>query len=320
MCMGKVTNVVLGLLNIRFYLLIVILALASCQTVSAADHLVATCDGPGGYCSEGSNVTIKYVSGGEVTLPPIPDAGKYGSPEIRLGYCPQSGGMAASGCRYLNKMSISKQKLQQGGWSWNDYTGVFTGYFKIPEITTKSRQSDYCVAAWISSFSEYTTSGAIWLSFGENVKYNNLTTPCVGYTPPPPPPELCYINSGNPISVDFGQIERSGIGVSRDGTSGVSRSVSVNCLGTHSHLLRVQLNMTPTGWSDSQIATSNPALGVALSYDGKPMKNGDHFDMTVQGSATQSLGFVLLRDPGKATTAIATGAFHASATLIVSEP
>ncbi|MFN1150237.1 fimbrial protein [Serratia liquefaciens] len=319
--MGKTTNIVFNFLDYRLYLLSVVLVFTSCQMVLAADYLVATCDGPEGYCFEGAQVTIKYNHGGNVVLPPLKDSGTYGgAPSVSLGYCPTNGdGMAGSGCRYINTGSITVEKLKQGGWTWSDYISTFTGTYVIPISTGSSSNTSYCIAAWVATH-DRNLSGAAWLSFGESTLYTGQTTPCVGAAPPPPPPDLCYLNSGNPIEVDFGQTERSGIGTSRDGTSGISKPISATCLGTGLHTLNIRLSMTPTSWSNSQIATSNTVLGVALTHNGKEMRNNDSFDMPVQGSTTQSIGFSLLRNPSKATKDIATGVFNASATLIVTEP
>ena len=318
--MGKMTNVVFGFLDFRLHLLIVLLVLTSCQVVSADEHLLATCNGPGGFCSEGSSVHITSISGSNVMVPAITNAGVWGAPKVFLGYCPKTGnGMAGDGCRYLASANIAPDKLKLGGWYWVDYYPVFVGSFQIPIITERSSASDYCIAAWIATHSVQ-GGGGYWLSYGEPTIYKGNETPCVGNAPPPPPVDLCYVNSGNPISVDFEQVERSGISTNKDGTSGISKSISVTCLGTGAHTINVRLNMIATSWSASQIATSNTALGVSLTHAGQELKNGDSFNMHVQGSATQSFGFSLLRDPSKATTEIATGTFHASATLIVTEP
>lgn len=322
MCMGKKTNVVLSFVNFRFYRLIstlaLALALALCQTVSAADYLIATCDGPGGYCTQGSHITIKYRHGGETDVGSEPYAGNYGTPQARLGYCPKRGEMAGSGCQYLNVHDVPVSKLKSGSWTWNDYIGSFTGTFTLPSKPSSSN-TEYCVAAWISTFS-ISLGGQNWLSFGESMRYSGGESPCVGFAPPPPPPELCYVNSGQAIDVSFGQVERSSIGVNSGGSSDVPSSISISCMGTKSHSLSLSLKMTPASWSDSQIATSNKALGVALIHDGQQMRNGSSFNMTVQGSSTKSLQFSLLRDPNKNAEDISTGNFNASATLIVSEP
>ncbi|MDH1321534.1 hypothetical protein N5C39_24580, partial [Enterobacter bugandensis] len=185
-CMEKLINVMFGLLDFRRNLLIALLALVSCQTVLAANHLLAVCDGPEGYCSEGSQVTVTYLSGGEVKLPAMPNSGSQGgAPSIQLGYCPTSGnGMAASGCRYLNQGNISAEKLKQGGWEWSEYISIFTGKYRIPVGGTSSN-TQYCIAAWVATH-DSNPSGAAWLSFGESTIYSGTETPCVGNAPPPP--------------------------------------------------------------------------------------------------------------------------------------
>lgn len=77
--------------------------------------------------------------------------------------------------------------------------------------------------------------------------------------------------------------------------------------------------MTPTSWSSSQLATSNPMLGVQVTVDGAPVKLGNSFTMRVQGQDSKTLGFSVLRNPSVSGHDIATGDFTASGTVIVSE-
>ena len=36
--------------------------------VAAQDYLTSTCDGPGGYCNPGSQISISYKSGGSIII------------------------------------------------------------------------------------------------------------------------------------------------------------------------------------------------------------------------------------------------------------
>ncbi|QGH61587.1 fimbrial protein [Serratia proteamaculans] len=132
-------------------------------------------------------------------------------------------------------------------------------------------------------------------------------------------PSSCTVTAGNPLNVEFGNVERLDIGTAA-GTHDVLKSLAIKCQGTDAHSINVKLSMTPTSWSTSQIATSNTDLGVSVSTGDKTLSNNDSFDMAIKGSSTADLTFSLLRNPKTKAAAVATGAFTASATLIVSEP
>ncbi|MEM6160438.1 fimbrial protein [Erwinia sp. P6884] len=130
--------------------------------------------------------------------------------------------------------------------------------------------------------------------------------------------DTCNVSTPS-IDVAFGQIERSTIGTTAPTKKDVTKNVSLSCSGTNTHNFSLKLNMTPTSWSNSQIATSNSALGVTISKDGTLLSNGSAFDISVLGSGTAALSFSLLKNPSAAVSDIATGDFTASATLIVTE-
>jgi type 1 fimbria pilin len=181
--------------------------------------------------------------------------------------------------------------MVDGSHPWIETVSMATGTFRMPAVTVPDLGYGYCVSAWVRR-----SAGL-----------------CSGDAPPPPPPNLCYVNSGNPVEVAFGNVERMDIGTSPGGAYDRQKALTVNCMGTGTHGINVRLNMSPTNWSSSQIATSNGALGVSVSADGKTLSNNDSFNLSVNGSTTSTLTFSLLRDPNKTATEIATGAFNASA-------
>jgi minor fimbrial subunit len=104
-------------------------------------------------------------------------------------------------------------------------------------------------------------------------------------------------------------------------TSGTEKTkdMTLACTGATAHDFSVKLNMTPTSWSTSQLATSNPDLGVQVTVGGVAAKLGDSFAMKVTGSGSKTLGFSVLRNPKTKAMDVATGDFSASGTLVVSE-
>ncbi|CAI1822381.1 fimbrial protein [Serratia proteamaculans] len=128
---------------------------------------------------------------------------------------------------------------------------------------------------------------------------------------------ICSITTGEPINVNFGQVERSEIPTT--GGTEQTKAFTLSCVGSEAHDFSVKLNMTPTSWSTSQLVTSNPDLGVQVTVGGTAVKLGSTFAMKVPGAASKTLGFSVLRNPASKALDIATGDFSASGTLVVSE-
>ncbi|MGK3141811.1 fimbrial protein [Pantoea sp. C2G6] len=134
--------------------------------------------------------------------------------------------------------------------------------------------------------------------------------------------DTCSVSTPS-IDVAFGEIERSDIGWVEGATKhDVTKSLTINCTGTTAHNFSVKLSMNPVAWSDSQIFTSNSALGVAITENGTILKANDSFTVEVPGGGSSlptNLVFSLLRNPSVPATSITTGLFTASATFIVTE-
>ena len=131
--------------------------------------------------------------------------------------------------------------------------------------------------------------------------------------------DTCSVSTPS-LNVAFDPIERASIGTTAGTAADKTVSVKLSCTGTSTHNFSLKLNMTPVSWSTSQIVTSNSALGVSVREEGgSTLNNGDAFSMSVTGSGSKNLIFSLLRNPSVATSAIATGGFTASATLIITE-
>ncbi|NWA20851.1 fimbrial protein [Serratia liquefaciens] len=292
----------------------VALLIILCSFYVNASPLLARCTGPGGYCSAGSDVIITYNNGGNLLInknrrfPGVPSM-------VVVGYCNKSSGGLAGHCDYMKSTDIGSNMVD-GSHPWIETVSMATGTFRMPAVTVPDLGYGYCVSAWVRRSAG--TGDA--LSWGDNYYSDSDYALCSGDAPPPPPPNLCYVNSGNPVEVAFGNVERMDIGTSPGGAYDRQKALTVNCMGTGTHGINVRLNMSPTNWSSSQIATSNGALGVSVSADGKTLSNNDSFNLSVNGSTTSTLTFSLLRDPNKTATEIATGAFNASASLIVTEP
>jgi minor fimbrial subunit len=134
---------------------------------------------------------------------------------------------------------------------------------------------------------------------------------------PPPTPDNCAVTSSENWDIAFGNLERSDI--SDSSSNEKTKDLTLTCTGTKAHDFSVKLNMTATSWSTSQLVTTNPDLGIAVSVGGTAAKLGESFKMKVTGSGSTTLGFSVVRNPKTKALDVATGAFTASGTLVVSE-
>lgn len=301
----------------------VVMIVSTCCALSfrALAGLEATCDGPGGYCSPGSRVTIRSTGGDNTVLPAMPWPG--GSEKgFWLQYCaiidgyPQCDGFRGDDVKIDLRPKVEPTPAAYSGNArWSDYINLYQGTWLIAEKSLRPGYN-YCIVAFLTAGPSDPRS--VFLNYGENTYRQRYS--CVGYAPPPPPPELCSVNTGNQINIDFGSVERKEIMTTPGGNNDKNKIITVTCQGKNEHHINLRLSMTPVSWSDSLIATDNTALGISVFADGNQLKNNHDFSLSVNGSSSAILKFSLLRDPTKAVRDIATGPFQASASLIVSEP
>jgi hypothetical protein len=133
----------------------------------------------------------------------------------------------------------------------------------------------------------------------------------------PTTPDNCTVTASTNWNIAFGSVDRADIPTT--GGTEQTKALTLACTGTTAHDFSVKLNMTAVSWSTSQLVTSNPDLGVQVTVGGTATKLGDSFTMKAPGAASKTLGFSLLRNPKTSASAIATGDFTASGTLVVSE-
>lgn len=146
---------------------------------------------------------------------------------------------------------------------------------------------------------------------------NGGTTPL----PPPPTPLSCQFNSGNPINVALGEISRNEIGTVPGTLPGMEKKLDVNCAGDGSATYSIKFQFTPKEVAGSELITSSVnGLAVALSFNDTVVSNTDSFSRTYSaGIQTETLGFEPVRDPAVEYTDIPTGAFTASAVMVITQ-
>lgn len=145
-----------------------------------------------------------------------------------------------------------------------------------------------------------------------------------GYTPLPPSPPIpntsCTINNGNALSVSLGTLNRDEIPTVPDSGSAISKTVSVVCTGG-TVSVNMQLNYTPISIGSSQaVKTSANGVGAAIFYGSKALSPSDVTSVNfLEGSNSLTLGFQAVRDSTVALKDIPTGAFTASAVLVMTQ-
>lgn len=166
------------------------------------------------------------------------------------------------------------------------------------------------------------------ISTGKDFLFKNTPQGCLktkngGATPLPPPPTplSCQFNSGNPINVALGEISRNEIGTVPGTLPGMEKKLDVNCAGDGSATYSIKFQFTPKEVAGSELITSSVnGLAVALSFNDSVVSNTDSFSRTYSaGIQTETLGFEPVRDPAVEYTDIPTGAFTASAVMVITQ-
>ena len=139
---------------------------------------------------------------------------------------------------------------------------------------------------------------------------------------PPQPPTSCTINNGNPLNVNLGTVDRAQMSIS-PGTGSIRHiQIPVECTGEVSGITtNMQLTYTPLTVNGSDvIQTSTNGLGITIMYDSKPLSPTDITPVTFNiGQNNLDIGFEVVRNPDVGVGGIATGAFTASAVLILTQ-
>lgn len=137
---------------------------------------------------------------------------------------------------------------------------------------------------------------------------------------PPIPDTSCTINNGNALSVSLGTLNRDEIPTAPDSGTAISKTISVNCTGG-TVTANMTLNYTPISIGSSQaVKSSANGVGAAIFYSDKALSPSDVTSLNfLEGSNTLTLGFQAVRDSTVALKDIPTGAFTASAVLIMTQ-
>lgn len=140
--------------------------------------------------------------------------------------------------------------------------------------------------------------------------------------PPTPvvPDTSCTLNDGNALNVNLNNVDRSQMPTVPGSGSMRHIQVPVECTGGDV-TVNMQLNYTPISLSAGEvIKSSSNGLGVSVVYDSKILSSTDITPVTfLAGSNSIDLAFQAVRDPTVEIKDVPTGAFTASAVLVMTQ-
>lgn len=142
---------------------------------------------------------------------------------------------------------------------------------------------------------------------------------CSSSIPTTPTPSTCTINGGQDINVNFGNVDRNDIGTGPEGSLVQTKNLTISCQGNGVQNFSIRMQSTPASWNNNAIQSSNKNVGIATTFNGRAITNGTTMNMAVNGSSSANLTFTPVRGAGSDPSNIATGAFTASTTLIVTQ-
>ncbi|MFU2317529.1 fimbrial protein [Rahnella sp. PCH160] len=134
------------------------------------------------------------------------------------------------------------------------------------------------------------------------------------------PDTSCTLNNGNDLSVNLGTVDRAQMPTVPGSGSMRHIQVPVDCTGGDV-TVNMQLNYTPISLSGGQvIKSSSNGLGVSVVYNSKILSTTDVTPVTfLSGSNSMDLAFQAVRDPAVEIKDVPTGAFTASAVLVMTQ-
>lgn len=269
---------------------------------------------------------VKYSSSGEVfcegsEFPSIPkvDAGSYfkgGACNIYAsGYVPRSG-------QYQAKLSLS-----MNGYPFATSNATYVDSTKNISAQTLTFSGTNVNINETSPYAIHSCYTLVEVSTGQEWALGGGRG-CSGYTPIPPTPPApvinCTINNNNVLSVNLGTLDRALL-PTVPGTGSIENlSVPVQCTSdtpsVTSTNIKMQLTYTPITVSGVQvIKSSSNGVGVTAIYDNKKLSSGSSISLNfnIGSTNTVNLGFEAVRNPSVAIGDVPTGAFSASAVLIM---
>lgn len=139
----------------------------------------------------------------------------------------------------------------------------------------------------------------------------------------PSVPATCYLNYQQALNVDLGTLERSSIATTaHSGDKGnVTKPVQILCTRDGGVTVKTTFQYKTIAINSvGVVSTENNALGVAIIYKGQVVTPSSSFLETFNsGYTTVNLEFEAVRDSTISTDNLPTGAFTASAVMVMTE-
>lgn len=130
----------------------------------------------------------------------------------------------------------------------------------------------------------------------------------------------CKLLSGSTFNVDLGQVERGDIVSGGTSSQTINKDLNIVCDAAHAVDFDVRMSLVSPAWNNKAIKTSNDNLGVEMRWNGTAVSDGVSQKLSVtNGSATVPLSFTPVKPSSLSSDNIATGAFTASATMILTQ-
>ncbi|MEE9685601.1 fimbrial protein [Lelliottia amnigena] len=160
----------------------------------------------------------------------------------------------------------------------------------------------------------YSVPGASWSSCAQS--------PAPPLPPTPPAPEVaCHINNDvNTLNVNFTSIDRNSLPVEPTTGEIIHKTIPVNCTGGDATFNMVFNYTSLTVNGTDVIQTSTNGVGVTLIYNNRAIPPTTVTSLAFpEGANTIDLGFEIVRDSSVNIKDIATGAFSASAVMVLTQ-
>ena len=158
-------------------------------------------------------------------------------------------------------------------------------------------------------------------SLGNKYSLNYMASACPGKTPLPPGPNFvsCAFNNGSALDVSLGEVDRSKLGTSPGTLPGIGKRFDVTCTGDGTVTYTVSFEYTPLTVGSSQLITSSASgVGIAMFLNDILVNTTENISRTYGvGTTTETLKFEPVRDPATQVKDIPTGAFTASAVMVL---
>ena len=159
-------------------------------------------------------------------------------------------------------------------------------------------------------------------SKGDLYSFNNTPQSCdagSGGSDVLPAPLQCVFGDGSTLDISLGDVDRSLVGAVPGTLPGVEKNINITCTGDGEATYTIGFQYTAVNIAGTEMITSTAnGLAVAMSLDDELVSPTDTFTRVSRtGIQTEKLTFEPVRDPSVKISDIPTGAFTASAVVIL---